>query len=165
MMTATTTTTPRVMTKTVMTKIMIPATMRTVMMTLPAPPSLLRPHLRLRTLSPPLRPRLMSLLPPLRRPTPRRSTPRQPPPLRMSQPRLTRPPRLSLPRRVRPLPLFSRAESTCFVFCVNHFRLIDLLYHSATFFFQGGEAGACGTVHPDSAFIAALRKWKMLLKV
>ncbi|EJF65885.1 barwin-like endoglucanase [Dichomitus squalens LYAD-421 SS1] len=27
----------------------------------------------------------------------------------------------------------------------------------ATFFYQGGNAGACGQVHPDSAFIAALQ--------
>jgi hypothetical protein len=35
-------------------------------------------------------------------------------------------------------------------------HLANTLFRSATFFFQNGVAGACGTVHKDSDLIAAI---------
>lgn len=35
---------------------------------------------------------------------------------------------------------------------------VSLFFFSATFFYQNGVAGACGTVHSDSEFIAAIGK-------
>jgi expansin (peptidoglycan-binding protein) len=35
-------------------------------------------------------------------------------------------------------------------------RKCSILHYSATFFYQGGNAGACGTVHSDNDYICAI---------